>query len=131
MESLSPPLISLLSDRTTVSGVFLGAPMVTPLLDELMVVALPSGHRLAQGDADTALHLRSLASETFILYGPRVRAFTTEPLRRAKRLALAPAWGSLLRGSHRPSGWSRPGLASRLFLPRCSESLWTVSPTGA
>ncbi len=34
---------------------------VTPLLDELMVVALPSGHTLAQGDADTALPLRSLA----------------------------------------------------------------------
>jgi DNA-binding transcriptional LysR family regulator len=43
---------------------------VTPLLDELIVVALPSGHPLAQGDADTALPLSSLASETFILYGP-------------------------------------------------------------
>ena len=32
---------------------------VTPLLDELMVVALPSGHSLAQGDADTALHRTS------------------------------------------------------------------------
>ena len=43
---------------------------VTPLLDELMVVALPSGHTLAQGAAETTVPLRSLASETFILYGP-------------------------------------------------------------
>ncbi len=43
---------------------------VTLLLDEPMVVALPSGHTLAQGDVNTALPLRSLASETFILYGP-------------------------------------------------------------
>jgi DNA-binding transcriptional LysR family regulator len=44
--------------------------MITPLLDEIMVVALPSGHALAQGEGDTALELASLASETFILYGP-------------------------------------------------------------
>jgi DNA-binding transcriptional LysR family regulator len=43
---------------------------VRPLLDELMVVALPSGHTLAQGNAETTVPLRSLASETFILYGP-------------------------------------------------------------
>jgi DNA-binding transcriptional LysR family regulator len=44
--------------------------MITPLLDEIMVVALPSGHALAQGKGDKALPLASLASETFILYGP-------------------------------------------------------------
>jgi DNA-binding transcriptional LysR family regulator len=44
--------------------------IITPLLDEIMVVALPSGHALAQGKGDKALPLGSLASETFILYGP-------------------------------------------------------------
>jgi DNA-binding transcriptional LysR family regulator len=44
--------------------------MITPLLDEIMVVALPSGHALAQGEGDKALPLESLTSETFILYGP-------------------------------------------------------------
>ncbi|WP_439576809.1 LysR family transcriptional regulator [Elioraea sp.] len=43
---------------------------VVPLLEEAMVVALPSRHPLAQGQADSAISLRSLAGETFILYGP-------------------------------------------------------------
>lgn len=41
----------------------------TLLHEESMVVALPSGHRLAQGDPDTALSLKSLAGETYILFG--------------------------------------------------------------
>jgi len=42
-----------------------------PLLDEPMVVALPSGHALAQGggNGDAVLPLKSLADERFIGYG--------------------------------------------------------------
>lgn len=43
---------------------------VTPLLDEPMVVALPSTHHLAATAPDQAVALDVLASETFILYGP-------------------------------------------------------------
>ena len=44
--------------------------VVTSLLDEPMVVALPSSHILAQSKHDTAVSVQRLASETFILYGP-------------------------------------------------------------
>jgi DNA-binding transcriptional LysR family regulator len=39
------------------------------LHEESMLVALPSRHRLAQGDDGTALSLKVLAGETFILFG--------------------------------------------------------------
>jgi len=44
---------------------------ITLLLEEPMVVALPSGHTLAQGDdgRGAALSLKVLAGETFILFG--------------------------------------------------------------
>lgn len=42
----------------------------TSLLDEPMVVALPSTHVLAQTKTGTAVSLDRLSSETFILYGP-------------------------------------------------------------
>jgi DNA-binding transcriptional LysR family regulator len=75
-ESLSQGLLNRLRDeqmdvafiRNAVSDS--AGLMITPLLDEIMVVALPSGHALAQGKGDKTLELRSLASETFILYGP-------------------------------------------------------------
>lgn len=41
-----------------------------PLLDEPMVVAMPSGHPLAKGAKDASIPLKRLAAETFILYGP-------------------------------------------------------------
>lgn len=42
--------------------------VISPLLEEAMLAALPSGHALAQGDG--ALSLKRLGGETFILYGP-------------------------------------------------------------
>lgn len=42
--------------------------VISPLLEEPMLVALPSGHALAQGDG--TLSLKQLGGETFILYGP-------------------------------------------------------------
>ncbi len=45
--------------------------LVIDLLDdEPMVVALPGGHPLANADSAEGLAFRSLAAETFILYGP-------------------------------------------------------------
>lgn len=43
--------------------------VVHPLLQEPMVVALPSNHVLAR-NSETAVSLKQLAAETFILYGP-------------------------------------------------------------
>jgi DNA-binding transcriptional LysR family regulator len=43
---------------------------VHPLLEEPMVVALPSTHPLANSKLGAAVSLKRLASETFILYGP-------------------------------------------------------------
>jgi DNA-binding transcriptional LysR family regulator len=42
---------------------------ISSLLEEQMVVALPSGHALAQGDDHAALSLKDLAGETFVLFG--------------------------------------------------------------
>jgi DNA-binding transcriptional LysR family regulator len=44
--------------------------VVSPLLEEHMVVALPSLHAMAQGKRDTALPLKRFAGDPFILYGP-------------------------------------------------------------
>jgi DNA-binding transcriptional LysR family regulator len=57
---------------------FIGRPVadqegvaIDPLLEEPMVVALPSGHPLARSEngCDAALSLKSLAGETFIVFG--------------------------------------------------------------
>jgi len=42
--------------------------VISPLLEEAMLAALPSGHALAQGGG--GLSLKQLGGETFILYGP-------------------------------------------------------------
>ena len=44
--------------------------VITTLLEEPMVVALPHRHALARGDDGAAVSLKRLARETFILYGP-------------------------------------------------------------
>src|SRR6266480_396103 len=56
--------------------------VIDPLLEEPMVVALPSAHALAQNDGDdAALSLKDLAGETFIVYarqhGPGLYDATT------------------------------------------------------
>jgi DNA-binding transcriptional LysR family regulator len=43
---------------------------IEPLVDEPMMAALPSSHRLAKGPRDAAISLKGLAADTFILYGP-------------------------------------------------------------
>lgn len=75
-ECLSNELMERLrNERMDVAFIRTSAPdsrelAVTPLLEEPMVVALPSTHALARGEAEAEIPLRSLANETFILYGP-------------------------------------------------------------
>jgi DNA-binding transcriptional LysR family regulator len=74
-ECLSPELLKRLRDEQ-MDAAFLRTPMAEPedlvinsLLEEPMVVALPCAHALAQNDGDdTALSLKDLAGETFIVY---------------------------------------------------------------
>ena len=76
-ESLSPELLKRLRNEQ-MDAAFLRTPMAEPadlvidsLLEEPMVVALPSAHALAQNDGDAALSLKDLAGETFIVYARR------------------------------------------------------------
>jgi DNA-binding transcriptional LysR family regulator len=48
-----------------------GGLLVSSLLEEPMVAALPIGHPLAQGDPKSAIALKSLGNETFITYARR------------------------------------------------------------
>src|SRR5262249_2274346 len=84
------PLVSLTLEESSPHGLiermqndkidiaFIGGPVanqegvaIDPLLEEPMVVALPSGHPLARSEngGDAALSLKSLAGETFIVFG--------------------------------------------------------------
>lgn len=75
-ESLSDGLLERLrSERMDLASIRNAVPdpaglIIRPLLEEIMVAALPSGHSLAQGKTEVAIPITSLASETFILYGP-------------------------------------------------------------
>ena len=75
-ECLSNELLERLRNEQTDVAFIRTAPAdpeglaIEPLLDEPMVVALPSGHPLANGGRDAAIPLKRLAAETFILYGP-------------------------------------------------------------
>jgi DNA-binding transcriptional LysR family regulator len=86
-ECLSPELLERLRNEQ-MDAAFLRTPMAEPedlvinsLLEEPMVVALPSGHALAQNDGDAALLLKDLAGEIFIVYarqsGPGLYDATT------------------------------------------------------
>jgi DNA-binding transcriptional LysR family regulator len=76
-ESLSPELIEHLRNEQ-IDAAFLRTPIadpeelvITPLLQERMVVALPSEHVLARSDGgrDAGISMKALAGETFIVYG--------------------------------------------------------------
>ena len=86
-ECLTPDLLKRLRSEQ-MDTAFLRTPMTKPedlvidfLLEEPMVVALPSAHALAQNDGDTVLSLKDLAGETFIVYarqhGPGLYDVTT------------------------------------------------------
>ncbi len=44
--------------------------VITSLLDESMVVAVPEGHELIRRNGEKALSMKQLAGESFILFGP-------------------------------------------------------------
>ena len=50
--------------------------VIDSLMEEVLVVALPSGHVLAQsdGEGDAAISLKALAGETFIIQGSQLRS---------------------------------------------------------
>jgi DNA-binding transcriptional LysR family regulator len=78
-ESLSNDLIERLRSEL-IDAAFIRTPpsdsaglVISPLLEEPMVVAMPTGHVLTRGRArDVAIPLKALAGETFIVYGRRL-----------------------------------------------------------
>ena len=44
--------------------------VITPLLDEPMMVAVPEGRDLIRNSGQKALSMKQLAEETFVLFGP-------------------------------------------------------------
>jgi DNA-binding transcriptional LysR family regulator len=44
--------------------------VITPLLDEPMMVAVPKGHQLIRSNGGKSLSMKQLAGETFVLFGP-------------------------------------------------------------
>src|SRR5207245_5336459 len=92
-ECLTPDLLKRLQNEQ-MDAAFLRTPMADPedlavdaLLDEPMVMALPSAHPLAWNDGDDAVSLRDFAGETFIVYarqhGPGLYDATTAACRKA------------------------------------------------
>lgn len=80
-EAQSDALIQLIKGEQT-DAAFIRSPpadtaglLLNRLMDEELVAAIPSGHPLARGkaDSDGALPLKALADEPFIILGPRAR----------------------------------------------------------
>ncbi len=69
--------------------------VINPLLEEAMVVALPSAHVLAQGNDGAALSLKRLARETFILYGPPGSGLYDGTIAACRRAGFSPRVGQL------------------------------------
>ena len=95
--------------------------VIEQLLEEPMVVALPSGHALAQGKNgnDTALSLNALAGETFILYGRPNGALTMQS---SAIMAACHAEGFNPRIGH-----TVPGISSTLNLVGAGLGIFVVS----
>lgn len=69
--------------------------VINPLLEEAMLVALPSGHALVRDKENAALALKSLASETFILYGPPGSGIYDSTIAACHRAGFSPRIGQL------------------------------------
>jgi len=92
IEQLRNELIDVAIVRASVPS--LEGLVVYPLLEEAMVVALPRGHELASGSLDgTALSLKQLAHETFILYGPPGTAFYDMTMAACRESGFSPRVG--------------------------------------
>jgi DNA-binding transcriptional LysR family regulator len=75
------------------SATFTNNIVISPLLEEPMVVALPSHHAQAQGARDTALPLKRLASDSFILYGPPGTGIYDETVAACRAAGFSPRIG--------------------------------------
>src|SRR5262249_5026627 len=80
-EAQSDTLIQLLAGEQ-IDAAFIRSPpahkaglLLNRLMDEELIAAIPSGHPFTRGkaDSDSALPLKSLADEPFIILGPRAR----------------------------------------------------------
>lgn len=67
--------------------------VVSPLLEEPLVVALPSGHAMAQGSREKALPLKRLAGDSFILFGPPGTAIHDDTLMACRAAGFSPHIG--------------------------------------
>ncbi len=119
---------------------FLRAPVADPqgltvhsLLEEPMVVALPSSHELAGGGfRSEPLPLRALAGENFILFGGSAGpGIADASLAACHGPASVPASASRRLGSRRHWASSPSGLGSRWSRPRSNGCEWTGWPTVA
>jgi DNA-binding transcriptional LysR family regulator len=69
--------------------------VISPLLQEPMLVALPSGHALAQssGGGEIVISLKRLARETFIFYGPPGSGFYDVTMAACRAAGFSPRVG--------------------------------------
>lgn len=67
--------------------------VVTPLLEEPMVVALPRFHAMAQGKRDMTLPLKRLADDSFILFGPPGTGIYDETVAACRAAGFSPQIG--------------------------------------
>ena len=67
--------------------------VVSPLLEEPMIVALPSLHAMAQRGPDTTIHLKRLAGDSFILFGPPGTGIYDETVAACRAAGFSPRVG--------------------------------------
>jgi DNA-binding transcriptional LysR family regulator len=97
--------------------------LVARLLEERMVVALPSGHPMARSDDDGApLSLRSLESETFILYGPPGSGIYDQTIAACEAAGFSPRVGQLTPGFTSALGLIASGLGIS-FVPASTQRM--------
>jgi DNA-binding transcriptional LysR family regulator len=67
--------------------------MVVPLQEEPMIAALPSGHPMARTGRSKTVHLKSLASDRFIMIGPPGTGLHDETLAACRAAGFVPRLG--------------------------------------
>jgi len=99
--------------------------IISPLLEEPMIVALPSVHAMASG-RQTALPLKRLANDSFVLYGPPGTGLYDETVAACRAAGFSPRIGQ-----QAPRITSTLGLvAAGLGLTLVPESVQNVSIDG-
>jgi DNA-binding transcriptional LysR family regulator len=99
-EGLSQDLLRLQQERIDIA--FVRAHVVdaeglavTQLLEEPMLVALPTGHDFARGKSSELVPLKGLAQESFILYGPPGSGIHDSTIAACNRAGFSPRVGQL------------------------------------